>query len=60
MTDGAFSSLYHEEKIRNIAAYLSHVHACGPYYFNFSDCAAAAGPCSAREYLFGNGLDSVR
>lgn len=53
MTDGAFSSLYHEEKIRNIAAYLSHVHACGPYYFNFSDCAAAAGPCSAREYLFG-------
>lgn len=53
MTDHSFSSLYQEPKIRNIAAYLSNVHACGPYYINFSDCAAAPGPCSAREYLFG-------
>lgn len=53
MTDHSFSSLYREPKIRNIAAYLSNVHACGPYYINFSDCAAVAGPCSAREYLFG-------
>lgn len=53
MTDHSFSSLYREPKICNIAAYLSNVHACGPYYINFSDCAAVAGLCSAREYLFG-------
>lgn len=35
MTDHSFSSLYREPKICNIAAYLSNVHACGPYYINF-------------------------
>ena len=50
---GHFQSLYRWSKIQNIAAYILNVHVSGKYYFNFADCAAAPGPCGAREYLFG-------
>lgn len=53
VSDNAFSSLYEEEKIRNIASYIFHVHVAGPYYVNFADCSPIAGRCGAREFLFG-------
>ncbi len=53
ISGNAFSSLYREEKIRNIASYIFHVHVAGPYYVNFADCSPIAGRCGAREFLFG-------
>lgn len=53
ITANAFSSIYQEKKIYNIAAYILNVHIAGPYYVNFADCSPVAGPCNAREYLFG-------
>ncbi len=53
ITGGAFSAIYREPKICNMAAYIRHVHVAGPYYLNFADCSPIAGRCGAREYLFG-------
>lgn len=49
---GVFDSLWREEKIRNIASYIYHMHVDGPYYVNFADCSPLAGRRGAREYLF--------
>ena len=38
----AFSPLFHEPKIKNIAEYICNVHVEGPYYLNFGDCSP---PC---------------
>ena len=58
---GAFDPLWQEEKIRNIAAYIHHVHIDGPYYVNFADCSPCAGRRGAREYAFARrtGNDSM-
>lgn len=53
VTHGHFSSLYESTKIKNMAAYIYHMHVAGPYYFNFADCSPLAGSSGAREYLFG-------
>ncbi len=53
VTGGAFAHLYQWDKIKNIAAYIFHVHAEGRYYFNFADCSPLAGRAGVREYLFG-------
>lgn len=53
VTEGAFRTLLQLDKIRNIAAYIYHVHVDGRYYFNFSDCSPVAGRAGVREYLFG-------
>lgn len=53
ITGQAFSGLYSEPKIRNIADYIRKVHVDGPYYVNFADCSPIAGRCGVREYLFG-------
>ncbi|MDR1765911.1 MAG: heparinase II/III-family protein [Lachnospiraceae bacterium] len=49
---GAAAS-YDDPKIRNIAAYILHVHAAGPWYVNFADCSPVPGRCGVREFLFG-------
>lgn len=49
---GVFDDLWHTHKIRNIAAYIHHMHVDGPYYVNFADCSPFAGRRGAREYLF--------
>ena len=53
ITDHAFSSVYREEKVRNIASYILNAHVDGEYYVNFADCSPVAGRCNAREFLFG-------
>ena len=47
VSDGAYSTLFETEKIRNVAAYIMNVHVADKYYFNFSDCPPSPG---AREY----------
>lgn len=54
----AFRPLFREPKIRNIAEYIRNVHVTGPYYLNFGDCSPLAGRCGAREYHFGQAVDS--
>ncbi len=53
ITNDSFNTVYLNEKIRNIAAYILNVHIDGIYYVNFADCSPVAGRCGAREYLFG-------
>lgn len=52
VSNNALEGIFKESKIRNIASYIRHIHAQGPYYFNFSDCSSLAGSCTIREYLF--------
>lgn len=52
ITDNAFTGLYQDEKIRNIASYILNVHIQGEYYVNFADCSPIAGRCGVREFLF--------
>lgn len=54
--DQFLEPVFKEPKIRNIASYIRHIHAQGPYYFNFSDCSALAGPCTVRELLFAQAI----
>jgi hypothetical protein len=53
VTDGAFSPLFQNDKIKNIALYIANMHVDDIYYVNFSDCSPIAGRCGVREYLFG-------
>lgn len=53
ITGGAFTEFFSEPKLKNIAAYILHVHVSGKYYVNFADCSAVPGRCGVREYLFG-------
>ncbi len=53
VTGGAFAELMLSSKIKNIAAYIYHVHVNDKYYFNFADCSPIAGRAGVREYLFG-------
>lgn len=53
VSDGAFTPLFETEKIKNIAAYIMHMHVADKYYFNFSDCSPVAGRAGVQEYLFG-------
>lgn len=52
VSGNAFSTLYEEEKIRNIAGYILNVHVSDKYYVNFADCSPVAGRCGVREFLF--------
>ena len=52
ITQGAFESLFAEEKIRNIASYIFKVHIGDIYYINFADCSPVAGRAGVREFLF--------
>ncbi len=56
----AFSQLWQQPKLRNMAEYIVNVHVEGQHYFNFADCSAVAERCGAREYLFGLATGSDR
>lgn len=56
VTKGAFAPLYQQEKIRNIASYILHVHIEDKYYVNFADCSPVAGRAGSREYLFASAI----
>lgn len=52
VSGSAFSALYQDEKIRNIAGYILNVHISDKYYVNFADCSPVAGRSGVREFLF--------
>lgn len=56
---GAFSSLWQDSKIRNMAEFILHMHVEGDRYINFADASAVLEPCGAREFLFGEAVGSV-
>lgn len=53
VTNGGFTTVYQEPKIKNIADYIRQMHVSDKYYFNFADCSPVAGRAGVREYLFG-------
>lgn len=53
ITQGYFTPLYQENKIKNIASYIEKVHVEDGYYINYGDCSPIAGRCNVREFLFG-------
>lgn len=53
VTNGAFSPVYEEPIIRNMAAYIMNVHVEDKYYINYADCAPKLERAGAREYMFG-------
>lgn len=59
VTGGAFSELYKEPKIRNIASYIYNVHIDDKYYVNFADCSPVAGRAGVREFLFALRTDNA-
>ena len=59
LAPGVFEPVWREEKLRNMAEYILHMHVQGPYYLNFSDCSPLAGRRGAREYLFGKRVGST-
>jgi hypothetical protein len=56
---GAFTALWREPKIRNVAEYIVHMHVDGQRYFNFADSSAVVERCGAREFLFGRAVGSA-
>lgn len=60
VASAAFSPLWRQPKLRNMAEYIVDVHVDGQSYFNFADCSAVADRCGAREYLFGVATGSNR
>jgi hypothetical protein len=56
---GAFSPLWQEPKVRNVAEYIVHMHVEGQRYFNFADSSAIVDRCGAREFLFGRAVGST-
>lgn len=55
----AFTPIFREAKIRNIAEYIVHVYVAGRAYINFADCGAICEPAGAREFLFGEAVGSA-
>jgi hypothetical protein len=53
------SSIYENEKLKNIAGYIQKVHISGPYFVNFGDCNSKAGDCNAKEYLFAKRVNNI-
>ena len=58
VTNDAFAPLYQNEKIRNIASYILHVHIEDKYYVNFADCSPVAGRAGSREFLFARCIEN--
>ncbi len=56
VTGNAFSPVYKEKKIYNLASYIEYVHAFGPYYANFADSSPLSGSRGILEYLFGQAI----
>lgn len=57
-TAGRLAPLWRDDKLRNMAEYIVHMHVDGPRYFNFADSSAVVERCGAREYLFGKAVGS--
>ena len=53
ITNGHFNLIYENEKIRNMADFIRHMHISDDYYFNFADCPPKLPPPGALEFLFG-------
>ncbi len=58
VANDAFSPIFAQEKLKNIAEYILNMHVTGTRYFNFGDCSPVAGHRTARDFLFGKAVGS--
>ncbi len=58
-TNNAFTDIFEEPLIRNIANYIANVHVSGNYYLNYADCSPILEPAGIREFLFGKDISSL-
>lgn len=56
ITSGAYSELFREAKMNNIAAYIMNAHVENEYYLNFGDNSCKPGASGIREFLFARGV----
>jgi hypothetical protein len=59
VAEGTFTTLYQQDKIKNIAAYILHAHINDKYYVNFADCSPVAGRAGVREFLFAKRIENT-
>ena len=52
ITDNAFASMYDDELIRNMAAYILKMYVGDGYYINYADCSPFPGRRTVRDYAF--------
>ena len=57
LSDNAFSKVWQNEKIKNIASYIMKAHISGEYYLNYADCSNKPGLAGVREFLFAKATD---
>ena len=53
VSGGALQHAFDDEKVRNIASFISDMHVDGDWYINYADCSAKPGRCGVREFLAG-------
>lgn len=59
VTSDKFDFVFTSSKVKNIANYIKNVNVHDNYYINFADCAAIAGYCGTREYLFAKKINDT-
>jgi len=59
MTNGFFTPLYENNKIKNMADFIRQMFVAGDYYINFADCPPILPPPGALEFLFGKRTSNV-
>lgn len=52
LAPGVFDSCWQLPIVKNMIAFVLHMHVSGEYYLNYADCPPKIGPCGVREYLF--------
>lgn len=58
VTNGEYQSVFDNEKIKNMANFITNNHIQEQWYFNFADSAPRIDSCDVREYLFGKATQS--
>ncbi len=53
ITDGSYHHVFNEDKVKNMANFITNNHIDEQWYFNFADSAPRIEACDVREYLFG-------
>ncbi len=53
VTDNWYLNVFNEDKVKNLANFITHNHIAEQWYFNFADSAPRIESCDVREYLFG-------
>jgi len=53
VTQGSYRDVFNQNRVKNMANFITNNHIAGQWYFNFADSAPRIESCDVREYLFG-------